>query len=204
MPIKPITTGKERKTIDELQIGDYIAASYTTDDAKNPGMFSNIGTVDDGQALFDAADATKNLTGKVYLMKIAPGCLLCTTMNTRGGNYLALNKANLISGKKVTIGGRDFLMRIPTGHELVLAGGSLHGMMSGNDRAQNFDTTLSTYELIQERIQSYNSCGVFGFGTFPATYTPSNITTFGSPNSAAPARFVLCYVDNDKSVDLFH
>ena len=204
MPIKPITTGKERKTIDELQIGDYIAASYTTDDPKNPGTFSAIGTVDEGQAMFDAADATKNLTGKVYLMKIAPGCLLCTTMNTRGGNYLALNKVNVISGKKVNIGGRDFLMRIPTGHELVLAGGSLHGMLSGDNRAENFDTTTSNYELIQERIQSYNSCGAFGFGTFPATYTPSNITTIGSPITAAPARFVLCYVDNDKSVDLFH
>ena len=203
MPIKPITTGKERKTIDELQIGDYIAASYTTDDAKNPGTFSAIGTVDEGQALFDAADATKNLTGKVYLMKIAPGCLLCTTMNTRGSNYAALNKANLISGKKVTIGDRDFLMRIPTGHELVLAGGSLHGMLSGDDRGQNFDTTLSTYELIQELFGGASSYG-FSFNGYPAAYSSPNLGNNGSITTVTPARFVLCYVDNDKSVDLFH
>ena len=189
MPIKPITTGKERKTIDELQIGDYIAASYTTDDAKNPGTFSAIGTVDEGQALFDAADATKNLTGKVYLMKIAPGCLLCTTMNTRGSNYAALD--------------RDFLMRIPTGHELVLAGGSLHGMLSGDDRAQNFDTTISTYELIQELFGGASSYG-FSFNGYPAAYSSSNIANNGSITNVTPARFVLCYVDNDKSVDLFH
>ena len=80
MPIKPITTGKEQKSIADLQVGDYIAASYTTDAAKNPGTFSAIGTVDDAEELFNAADTSK-LTGKVYLMKIAPGCLLCTTMN---------------------------------------------------------------------------------------------------------------------------
>lgn len=203
MPIKPITTGKERKTIDELQIGDYIAASYTTDDPKNPGTFSAIGTVDEGQAMFDAADATKNLTGKVYLMKIAPGCLLCTTMNTRGSNYMALNKVNVITGKKVNIGGRDFLMRIPTGHELVLAGGSLHGMMSGDNRAKNFDTTTSTYELIQE-IYSYASSYGFSFNAYPAVYANPNLGNNGSTTNATPARFVLCYVDNDKSVDLFH
>ena len=56
MPIKPITTGKEQKSIVDLQVGDYIAASYTTDAAKNPGTFSAIGTVDDAEELFDAAD----------------------------------------------------------------------------------------------------------------------------------------------------
>ena len=196
MPIKPITTGKEQESIAALQIGDYIAASYTTDDAKNPGTFSAIGTVDAAEELFNAADTTK-LTGKVYLMKIAPGCLICTTMNVRGTNFATLNKANLISGKKVKIGERDFLMRVPTGRELVLAGGSLHGMLTGDDRYQNFDTEASVYELIQELNNVTPRC--FNFNTYPATYA-ANIGT----GDQAQARFVLCYVDNNQSVDLFH
>ena len=196
MPIKPITTGKEQKSIADLQVGDYIAASYTTDAAKNPGTFNAIGTVDAAEELFNAADTTK-LTGKVYLMKIAPGCLICTTMNVRGTNFATLNKANLISGKKVKIGERDFLMRVPTGLELVLAGSSLHGMMSGDDRYQNFDTAASVYELIQELNITDPRC--FNFNTYPATYA-TNVAT----GDQAQARFVLCYVDNSQSVDVFH
>jgi hypothetical protein len=196
MPIKPITTGKEQKSIAALQVGDYIAASYTTDAAKNPGTFNAIGTVDTAEELFNAADANK-LTGKVYLMKIAPGCLLCTTMNVRGTNFATLNKANLISGKKVKIGGRDFLMRVPTGRELVLAGGSLHGMMSGDNRYQNFDTAANVNELIQELNNV--TPRFFNFNTYPATYA-TNVGT----NDQAQARFVLCYVDNNQSVDVFH
>lgn len=187
----PITNGSAKTTVTSMEVGDYIPCVYTTTAMTEIGTFSTIGTA--GTADFSST----NLAGTVNLMKIDIGLLMCMSFNMTGTVYKTINAANLIAGKKVTIDGTDYIMRVPTTAELNLANSTLDGMLNTDNRYTNFGTSSSTKEMIQE---NYNLTG----GYYTWNTTPGVAGNAASGDSARSVRFVLEYVDNDKSTDVFH
>ena len=200
----PITGGKKLRTkVADMNIGDYIAARYTTTSATGAGSYSEIGTVDTTKvAELNVQGDTPVLDGYVYLIKIAKGVLAPNKkLFARAGIaaatfYAALNADNLIYGKKVTIDTKDYLMRVPNMNECIAMTSTLDGAVRVADRYTNFcnGTDGDRYELIQE---NYNPTpGYADFATTPASFS----YTTGVIN----ARLVLVYNDDAKCTDLFH
>lgn len=192
----PKTNGTLKPKVSEMEIGDYIAATYTTTALTAIGSFSQIGNVPSDQPEFSST----NLTGTVYLMKIAKGILICTALNMSGTGitYNVLNKANMIAGHKVMIDDQAFLVRVPSVQELNIANSTIGGLMDTADRYTNFNTTSTTAELVQDLYTSGTAAGMYKWATTPGT------SANGAAGACSAARFVLTYVDNPNSTDLFH
>ena len=193
----PVTQGKLQTSISSMALGDYIAARYTTTAMASNGNFSEIGTVDTATV---RPFSSTNLDGYVYLIKIAKGVLMPNCRLYSSITYATLNADNRIYGKKVTIGGKDFLLRVPKINEAIAACGTLNGTLDLADRGVNFGVNTgsgSDVEIIQE---NYNlSQGVFQWSTVPAT-----INNASAKAAAAFARLVLEYPDDVKCTDLYH
>ena len=192
----PVTQGKLQTSISSMALGDYIAARYTTTAMTSNGNFSEIGTVDTSTV---QPFSSTNLDGYVYLIKIAKGVLMPNCRLYSSITYAALNIDNRIYGKKVTIGGKDFLLRVPKINEAIAACGTLNGALDITDRTANFGVTMSTAdaEIIQE---NYNLTQ----GLFQWAWSPATISNAGANANASPARLVLEYSDDIKCTDLYH
>lgn len=197
--VLPITQGKLQTSLANMAVGDYIAAKYTTTANTVAGGFTDIGTVDTtAVAALDLFNATPVLTGYLYLIKVAKGVLVpdceLITATAAATLYAALNTSNYIYGQKLTIGSTDFLVHVPQISVLTKAAGTLDGMIATTDVSTNFLGGLAntTAELVQE---NYNlSAGAFTWSTAAAAASTANIY----------ARLILEYVDNTKSIDLYH
>ena len=189
----PVTQGKLQTAIADMAVGDYITAKYTTTAMNTHGTFSDIGTVDTTQI---SAFSSSNLTGYLYLIKIAKGILCPNARLYSGVTYSTMNADNRIYGKKVTIGSRDFLIRVPRLSEYLKMNGTLDGKIAVADVNNNFgvNTAATEYEVIQEN----NNLGqmVFLFNTSGGA-SSANAT-------ACYARCILEYVDDPKCTDLYH
>lgn len=189
----PKTKGVLRTKLEEMEIGDYIAATYTTSAMTAIGTFSELGNVPDDQEEFTST----NLKGTVYLMKVDMGLLLCTNRTMAGVQYAVLNKANLIAGKKVELDGHDFIKRVPSIEELNKANSTMDGLMDTADRYTNFGTSVGSTEMIQEHFNMTP-------GSYTWNTTPGVVGNATASDTARAVRFVLAYCDNAKSTDVFH
>lgn len=193
------TQGSIKTSIDSMDIGDYIAANYTTTDAKTFGTFSNFGSVDTGDtSLAQFSISGSVLTGVVYLMKIDTGTLITNNVLFSGIVYKDMNTANLIVGIPQTIGGKNVLLRIPTIKELCTADSTLGGILDIADAFTNFDTAAANLELVQENFN-------LSQGLFTWSNTASATTSNAAANTAtAYGRIVLLYPESSKATDVFH
>ena len=193
------TQGSIKTSIDSMDIGDYIAANYTTTDAKTLGTFSDFGTVDTGDtSLAQFSISSSVLTGVVYLMKIDTGTLITNNVLFSGIVYKDMNTANLIVGVPQTIGGKNVLLRIPTIKELCTADSTLGGILDIADAFTNFDTAAANKELVQENFN-------LSQGLFTWSNTASATTSNAAANTAtAYGRIVLLYPESSKATDVFH
>lgn len=188
-----------KDTIDDMQIGDYIAAKYVTTDVKTLGTFSDIGNIDLGDptnAQFDVA--TPTLDGYIYLTKIDTGVLITNHLLFSGVVYLNMNKQNLIAGVPTTIGSKQFLVRVPSIKELMKADSTLDGIVDIADAPANFGTTITNKEIVQENFNL--SQGLFTWSN-TASATTANAA---AGTAAAYARLVLIYSESNKTTDVFH
>lgn len=193
------TQGSIKTSIDSMDIGDYIAANYTTTDVKTLGTFSNFGSVDTGDtSLAQFSISGSVLTGVVYLMKIDTGTLITNNVLFSGIVYKDMNTANLIVGVPQTIGGKNVLLRIPTIKELCTADSTLGGILDIADAFTNFDTAAANKELVQENFN-------LSQGLFTWSNTASATTSNAAANTAtAYGRIVLLYPESSKATDVFH
>lgn len=193
----PVTEGKVQTTVAAMNIGDYIAARYTTTAMTAHGTFSEIGTVNTATVPVFSSTA---LDGYVYLMKVAKGLLVSLTQLYSGVTYSVLNASNRIYGQKATIGDRDYLIRVPKINEYVAICGNLDGKLDTTDMIANLNLPNSgtgVYEVIQE---NYNlGEGGIQFTTLPVT--SSNASAYAT---ARYARLVLEYAEDSKCTDLYH
>lgn len=189
-----VTQGSLKTSVDSMKIGDMIVARYTTTAMTVPGTFSQLGTAD-VTAL--AAFSSTNLDGFLYLMKVAKGVLMPSPLLMSGITYAVLNKVNLIYGNKVTLGTKDFIMRVPTTTELNAANSTMGGMVSTDDRYTNFGTAASQQEIIQENYAL--TPGYYVWNT-----TPGGSGNYASGDAARYARLVLVYPEDSKCTDVFH
>lgn len=192
----PITQGSLKTVVTDMAVGDYIAATYTTTAMTAHGTFSNIGTTD---TVAVSAFSSSSLTGYVYLMKIAKGTLVSLSQLYSGVTYSIINASNRIYGEKVTIGDKNYLLRVPTIKEYISMCGTLDGKLIIADRYNNFNTPsgVNTYEVIQENFNLTE--GGFEFVTSPATSANAISMT-----TARYARLILEYSDDSKCTDLYH
>jgi len=188
----PITNGSMKTTIDSMEVGDYIANTYTTTAMTALGTLGSFGTAGTAEL-----SSTNLSAATVYFTKIDIGLLICNFPIMSGATYKTVNALNLIAGKKITIDGKDFIMRVPTTAELNLANSTLDGMLDINNRYANFNTAASVSEMIQE---NYNLTG----GYYQWNNTPGSTSNYASGDAARNVRIVLEYVDNAKSTDVFH
>ena len=190
----PITQGGLQTTVAAMNIGDYIAARYITTAMTAHGTFSEIGTVDTGTVPVFTSSA---LNGYVYLMKISKGVLVSLTQLYSGVTYATMNAVNRIYGSKVTIGGRDYLVRVPNINEYITMAGTLGGKLDVADRYTNFNTTSALYEVVQENYNLTEGGWLF-------TVTPATAANSSAYATARYARLVLEYAEDSKCVDLYH
>ena len=188
----PITNGSMKTTIDSMEVGDYIANTYTTTAMTALGTLGSFGTAGTAEL-----SSTNLSAATVYFTKIDIGLLICNFPIMSGATYKTVNALNLIAGKKITIDGKDFIMRVPTAAELNLANSTLDGMLDTNNRYTNFNTATNVHEMIQE---NYNLTG----GYYQWNNTPGGTSNYASGDAARNVRIVLEYVDNAKSTDVFH
>jgi hypothetical protein len=195
----PITQGSLQTTVSSMNIGDYIAALYTTTAMTANGTFSQLGTVDTSTASPFSSSA---LTGYVYLMKIAKGVIVSTSQLYNGVPYTTLNTANYIFGSKTTLANKDFLVRVPKLSEYIAMWGTLNGKVSTSDILTNYGISGSSiYEIIQENNASLQA------GTFRVdltTYSAASNIADVDQTATKYARLVLEYVDDSKCTDLYH
>jgi len=190
----PITQGGLQTTVAAMNIGDYIAARYVTASMTSHGTFSEIGTVD---TAIVPVFTSSVLDGYVYLMKISKGLLVSLTQLYSGVNYATMNAVNRIYGSKVTVGDRDYLVRVPNINEYIMMAGTLGGKIDVADRYTNFNTTSALYEVIQE---NYN----LGEGGWLFSVTPATSANASAYATARYARLVLEYAEDTKCTDLYH
>ena len=204
MAIPAYTQGELKTTVAEMNIGDYIAAQYTTTNfATALGTISNLGTVDT-DTLNDFSNT--NLDGVIYLMKMAKGLLVSTSRLGSTLTYYQLSGMGLMSGKKITLDdatntGVEYLLRIPTFKEFMLMMGNLGGVIDPDNRAAQFgDGSINVNEWVSNiRYDLYG--GYYNLNS-SQTGTVPNFTS--NTYTSCYYRLVLGYVDNDKSTDLYH
>lgn len=193
----PITQGTLQTTVAAMAIGDYIAVRYTTTAMTAHGTFSELGTVNTATVPVFSSGA---LDGYLYLMKIAKGTLVALTQLYSGVTYSVMNASNRIYGQKVTIGSRDFLLRVPNINEYIAMCGILGGKIDTTDRYTNYNVAgsgVGIYEVIQE---NYNLTE----GAWNFIATPATVTNASSYAVARYARLILEYSDDLKCTDLYH
>lgn len=198
MAIPAYTQGTLKTTVSDMNIGDYIAAQYTTQNYGALGAISNLGTVDT-KTLKDYSST--NLDGVIYLMKMAKGLLVSTSRLGNSLSYYQLSGQGLVSGKKITLNETNYLLRLPTFKEFMLMMGNLGGVIDSDHRAEQFgDGAINVSEWVSN-IGSDTSGGYFNLNSSQTATAPSFIT---NTNTTLYFRLVLGYVDNNKSTDLYH
>lgn len=198
MAIPAYTQGTLKTTVSDMNIGDYIAAQYTTQNYGALGTISNLGTVDT-KTLKDYSST--NLDGVIYLMKMAKGLLVSTSRLGNSLSYYQLSGQGLVSGKKITLNETNYLLRLPTFKEFMLMMGNLGGVIDSDHRAEQFgDGTINVSEWVSN-IGSDTSGGYFNLNSSQTATAPSFTT---NTNTTLYFRLVLGYVDNNKSIDLYH
>lgn len=198
MGIPAYTQGELKNTVAEMNIGDYIAAQYTTLNYGALGTISNLGTVDT-ETLEDYS--SENLDGVIYLMKMAKGLLVSTSRLGNSLSYYQLSGQGLINGAKVTLDETDYLLRLPTFKEFMLMMGNLGGVIDSDHRAEQFgDGTININEWVSN-IAYDTKGGYFNLNGSQSATAPSFVA---NTTTTLYFRLVLSYVDNDKSTDLYH
>lgn len=198
MGIPAYTQGELKTTVAEMNIGDYIAAQYTTQNYGALGTISNLGTVDT-ETLDDYS--SENLDGVIYLMKMAKGLLVSTSRLGNSLSYYQLSGQGLINGAKVTLDETDYLLRLPTFKEFMLMMGNLGGVIDSDHRAEQFgDGTLNVNEWVSNI--AYDTKG--GYFNLNGSQSATAPTFIANNTTTLYFRLVLGYVDNDKSTDLYH
>jgi hypothetical protein len=198
MGIPAYTQGELKTTVAGMNIGDYIAAQYTTQNYGALGTISNLGTVDT-ETLDDYS--SENLDGVIYLMKMAKGLLVSTSRLGNSLSYYQLSGQGLINGAKVTLNETDYLLRLPTFKEFMLMMGNLGGVIDPDHRAEQFgDGTLNVNEWVSNI--AYDTKG--GYFNLNGSQSATAPTFIANNTTTLYFRLVLGYVDNDKSTDLYH
>jgi len=98
MPV-PATTGKLRTKIEDMQIGDYYAVKYKALTSGQLGIFSDFGAdlaTAQANEIPVAGSATPN--GYLYLVKVAKGLLVSSTVIQHSISWNTLNAIGVIQG----------------------------------------------------------------------------------------------------------
>lgn len=118
---KPMTTGVERTSIADMQIGDYIVCKYVAT-AGAVGTFSEIGT----SVATEIPVAGSNVpSGTFYFVKVAKGMIVSDRVVQHTFTWNVMNIGKFIQGKPTTLG-------ITIGDIRSLTGGVAFADTSGN------------------------------------------------------------------------
>ena len=204
----PIITGAKQARIEDMYVGDYIYARYTVTADNKPGIFSEIGTVSESMADFDirstTLEANRVRDGKLMLMKISTGALVSRSYNVFDITPPELNQADLVYGKKYTIGGRDFLIRLvsPEEHRFFMYG--MNGVFTPAQAVpfrEVFNTIVpDTLEWLGGYNYEANMLAAYYYyhaGQYKDNYAIHDISI------KHPTRFVLQYIESPKSKNLY-
>lgn len=192
-----VTQGKLQTSVAVMAVGDTITARYTTTSMTAHGTFSEIGTAN--TAVLNQFSST-NLDGYIYLLKIAKGVLVSCSQLYSGVTYSTFNAVNKVYGDKVTIEGRDYLIRLPKISEYIAMCGDLNGMLDPIDRYDNFGVPNSGVGILEVIQENYN----LGEGAWSFVTTPATVNNASANSTAKYARLVLEYADDPKCTDLYH
>lgn len=186
------TQGEIRTDVASMNIGDFIAAEYTTNAYSEVGEINTFGEV--SSELTDYS--SDNLMGVIYYMKMDKGLLVpcCQMGNTLSYYNLAFN--NLIHGTIITLNDQDFLWRLLSEKEFNLMRTNLGGVIDVNHKADQFGSGNEWVSNI-----NYQSYG----GVMNVASNAGTVPTFVATNTTTNAfRLALSYVDNPNSTDLYH
>lgn len=162
--------GSLKTNVDDMELGDWIAAHYSSTAVNTIGDFSQLGTVSDSETEhclnpINNASLTQVLSGKVYLMKISKGVLM-SLFPLYLGAFSTLIDSDLINGRLVELNGKQFKMEVPTIDDL----GNLLGDID--------NTIIPKYK--EDLYGIANSSGV-KFNTSSACFGVKELVTTSTP-----------------------
>ena len=199
----PEMSGTKQTRLEDMYVGDWIPARYTTLDKSKVGTFSEIGTVSDSLPDLDLLNTSPVLDGKVNLIKVNTGTLVSCSFNIIETTPVYLNDNDIIFGKKYTIGDRDYLIRLPGEDEHCRLLCGLNGVFIPNP--ENMIKLLNlvnatTFEWLSAMY--YNGNLLKGINHYTNNEYRQNYAS-GGVAEKYNARLALLYIEKSKCKNLY-